>query len=179
MHCLWLFFVCISTDSCVDLMDQVKLYKINFLFLLKSKYWCFLESQLNFNWIFMTYAVLSCVLLCSSCVQWNLEMTPAIFVLLPAVTVVNTAALLAKVLPQMAQWSTLPCCSCLFSTVHPHNEIASLQQFALIQHSGRACRCSSCTGKRWENEQISRLQKQHWFRWLWKLYIMSQITYLG
>lgn len=60
----------------------------------------------------------------------------------------------------MAQWSTLPCCSCLFSTAHPHNEIASLQQFALTQHSGRACRCSSCTGKRWENELVPVLKKQ-------------------
>lgn len=59
----------------------------------------------------------------------------------------------------MAQWSTLPCCSCLFSTAHPYIEIASLQQFALSQHSGRACRCSSCTGKHWENEVVPDLQK--------------------
>lgn len=51
--------------------------------------------------------------------------------LLPAISVVNTAALLAKALLQMAQWSTLPRCSCLFSMAHPCNEIASLQQFAL------------------------------------------------
>lgn len=71
----------------------------------------------------------------------------------------------------MAQWSTLPCCSCLFSTAHPHNEIASLQQFALIQHSGRGCRCSSCTGKHRENEPAPLLEKktQQSFRWHWEI----------
>lgn len=65
---------------------------------------------------------------------------------------VNTAALVAKVVSQMARWSTLPRCSCLFSTAHPCNEIASLWQFALTQHSGMACRCTSCAGKHWEND---------------------------
>lgn len=55
----------------------------------------------------------------------------------------------AKILPQLARWSTVPRCSCLFSTAHPHNETASLRQFALTQHSGGACRCSSCTSKHW------------------------------
>lgn len=72
----------------------------------------------------------------------------------------------------MAQWSTLPCCSCLFSTAHPYNEIASLQQFALTQHSGRACRCSSCTGKCWENELVSVFLKQPSVRWHWYICIM-------
>lgn len=68
---------------------------------------------------------------------------------MPASSVVNTAALGAKILPQLARWSTVPRCSCLFSTAHPHNETASLRQFALTQHSGGACRCSSCTSKHW------------------------------
>lgn len=62
--------------------------------------------------------------------------------------VVNTAALGAKML-QLAPWSTVPRCSCLFSTAHPHNETAPLRQFALTQHSGGTCRCSSCTSKHW------------------------------
>lgn len=99
-------------------------------------------------------------------------------VLPPAIRVVNTAALVAKVLPQMAQWSTLPCCSCLFSTAHPYNEIASLQQFALTQHSGRACRCSSCTGKRWENELVSVFLKQQSVRWHWYICIICLSNYI-
>lgn len=74
-------------------------------------------------------------------------------VLPPAFSVVNTALLLAKALPQMAQRSSLPCRSCLFSADHPRNETASLRQFALIQHSARTRRCSSCTGEGWEDEQ--------------------------
>lgn len=58
----------------------------------------------------------------------------------------------------MARWSALPRCSCLFSTAHPCNEIASLEQFALAQHSGIACRCPSCAGKRWENDLVPALK---------------------